>query len=57
MFNRTNPTLKLKSGYEIPSLGFGTYQIKGRECIQAVKWALKTGYHHIDTASIYKNEE
>ena len=57
MFNRVNPTLKLKSGYEIPCLGFGTYEIRGKECVQAVKWALKAGYQHIDTASIYKNEE
>jgi diketogulonate reductase-like aldo/keto reductase len=49
---------KLSSGVEIPMLGLGVYQIPpGRATEEAVKYALKTGYRHIDTASLYGNEE
>lgn len=42
----------------IPRLGFGTYQIPpGRETEAAVSVALKEGYRHIDTASLYGNEQ
>ena len=42
---------------EIPKIGFGTWQLTGDDCINAVKTALATGYRHIDTAEIYQNEE
>src|SRR6476619_3791678 len=41
---------------EIPKLGFGTWQITGRECEVAVCDALEIGYRHIDTARMYGNE-
>jgi methylglyoxal/glyoxal reductase len=51
-------TRKLNSGQEIPMLGLGVYQTPaGRVTQEAVKFALKTGYRHIDTASLYGNEE
>lgn len=40
----------------IPSLGFGTWQLNGEQCTDAVKTALDIGYRHIDTAQIYENE-
>jgi diketogulonate reductase-like aldo/keto reductase len=46
----------LNSGNSIPRIGYGTYQLKGKECLEGVRWALEAGYTHIDTASIYKNE-
>ncbi len=49
--------LVLKSGYQIPLLGFGTYRLTGKECTRAVSEALNTGYVHIDTAVAYDNEE
>ena len=49
-------TFKLLSGRTIPMIGYGTYQLKGDECIKGLHAALKMGYRHIDTASIYKNE-
>jgi 2,5-diketo-D-gluconate reductase B len=40
----------------IPALGFGTWQLTGDKCVEAVKKALEIGYRHIDTAQIYDNE-
>lgn len=51
-------TVRLANGVEMPQLGFGTWKAEdGQECYEAVLTALKLGYRHIDTASIYKNEE
>ncbi|KAI0784556.1 aldo-keto reductase [Abortiporus biennis] len=49
-------TLKLRGGSEIPILGFGTYELDGRDAYQPVKWALEAGYRHIDSAQWYDNE-
>ena len=52
------PNYKLNNDVEIPVIGFGTWQMKeGKECIDAVAHALKSGYTHIDTAAVYKNEK
>ena len=43
---------------EMPYFGLGVYLSEdGKEVTNAVKWALQDGYRHIDTASIYGNEE
>src|SRR4051812_41405647 len=48
----------LADGNELPLLGLGVWQISnGRECVDAVRWALEVGYRHIDTAQDYGNEE
>ena len=48
----------LADGREIPLLGLGVWQVpNGRECVDAVRWALELGYRHIDTAQAYGNEE
>jgi diketogulonate reductase-like aldo/keto reductase len=42
----------------MPILGLGVWQMAaGRETEQAVEWALEAGYRHIDTASLYRNEQ
>ncbi len=46
----------LRSGGRMPLLGFGTWQIKGKEATEATAAALDAGYRHIDTATIYRNE-
>ena len=48
----------LADGNRMPLLGLGVWQIPiGRECVDAVRWALEAGYRHIDTAQAYGNEE
>jgi len=50
-------TRVLADGTEIPLLGLGVWQVpEGRECEDAVRWALEAGYRHIDTAQAYGNE-
>ena len=51
------PTVRLNNGVEIPQLGFGVYQIKPEDTVEAVTNALATGYRHIDTAQMYQNEK
>ena len=48
---------KLSNDILIPALGFGTWKVKGDDCVNAVKTAITVGYRHIDTAWIYKNEK
>lgn len=51
-------TFELLNGVKMPYFGLGVYLSKdGQEVINAVKWAIEAGYRHIDTASIYNNEE
>lgn len=51
------PLITLHDGYQIPQLGFGTWQIEDNDAAaRAVSTALEVGYRHIDTAAIYKNE-
>jgi diketogulonate reductase-like aldo/keto reductase len=48
----------LADGAQLPRLGLGVWQVPdGRECVDAVRWALELGYRHIDTARAYGNEE
>jgi diketogulonate reductase-like aldo/keto reductase len=48
----------LADGAQLPLLGLGVWQVRdGRECVDAVRWALELGYRHIDTAQAYGNEE
>ena len=51
-------TFELHNGVQMPYFGLGVYLSEdGQEVINAVKWAIEAGYRHIDTASIYNNEE
>ena len=45
-----------KSGLSIPSIGLGTWELRGRKCRRVVRNALELGYRHIDTAAMYENE-
>lgn len=49
--------IEMANGVKIPRVGFGTWQMEGEECANAVLAALKAGYRHIDTAQSYENEK
>ncbi len=50
-------TVKLNNGIEMPTLGFGVFQItEPQQCERAVLDAIEVGYRHIDTAASYHNE-
>jgi len=51
------PRLPLNDGHTIPQLGFGVFQIPPDRTAEAVTTALRTGYRHIDTAQMYRNEK
>lgn len=51
-----NQTVKLNNGVEMPTLGYGVFQIPEDETKEVVAAALKTGYRLIDTAAGYRNE-
>lgn len=42
---------------EMPLVGFGTWPMRGRAAYEAVRRALEVGYRHLDTATMYGNEE
>ena len=44
------------NGARIPSIGLGTWELRGRTCARIVEQALRLGYRHIDTAQSYDNE-
>jgi len=49
---------KLNNGYEIPCVGYGTFQTPdGESVVNGVKEAINAGYKHIDTAYFYDNEK
>lgn len=51
-------TIKLNIGTKIPQLGLGVAGTPaGDVTVKAVRSALEEGYRHIDTASIYRNEQ
>ncbi|MGN7474240.1 aldo/keto reductase [Bacillus velezensis] len=48
----------LHNGVEMPWFGIGVFKVEeGAELVNAVKTALVHGYHSVDTAAIYGNEE
>ncbi|MGE5829586.1 MAG: aldo/keto reductase, partial [Micromonosporaceae bacterium] len=49
--------VSLAGGVVMPLVGFGTWQLTGRRAYEAVRQALAAGYRHVDTATIYGNEE
>lgn len=53
----TQPHVSFNDGRSIPQLGLGVWQTPDDVAVEIVSTALKTGYRHIDTAAVYKNEE
>lgn len=52
-----NTKIQLRSGVEVPQLGFGTFESSTSEVTDSVKWAVEAGYRHIDNAKAYDNEK
>jgi len=53
----TIPPLRLNDGNTIPQLGYGVWRVSNEDAVACVAEALKAGYHSIDAAAIYENEE
>ena len=50
--------ITLNNGITIPQFGLGVFRTPDGEATKnSVKWALESGYRHLDTAMIYENEE
>lgn len=49
--------ITLNNGLEMPQLGFGVWQVPDEEVTSVVAKALEVGYHSIDTAKVYGNEQ
>ena len=49
--------IKLNTGYNMPMLGLGTWDLRGQQLKQAVEWSFEIGYRHFDTATYYENEK
>jgi len=43
-------------GFRIPTVGLGTWTLRGRDCARLVEQAIRIGYRHIDSAQMYDNE-
>lgn len=56
MFDFTKKTVTLNSGYEMPILGLGMFNLSSSQAENSTYWALKAGFRLIDTARIYGNE-
>ncbi|MDX8044424.1 aldo/keto reductase [Gracilibacillus sp. S3-1-1] len=50
------PSITLRDGLRIPSIGFGTVYLKGNQGVKSITNAISNGYHLIDTAYNYENE-
>lgn len=46
----------LTGGVAMPLVGFGTWQLRGDQGYEAIRYALEVGYRHLDTATMYGNE-
>ena len=47
----------LNNDRKMPVMGLGTWKAAPGEVYQAVRWAIKIGYTHIDCAEIYGNQD
>lgn len=50
------PEYTLNDGLRVPSVGFGTFRLKGNAGVHSITNAINTGYRLIDSAYNYENE-
>ena len=46
-----------KDNFSIPSIGLGTWDLRGKKGEEVIETAIEVGYRHIDTAQMYENEK
>jgi 2,5-diketo-D-gluconate reductase A len=51
------PAVPMPGGGQLPVVGFGTWKLRGGDVADALSVALSAGYRHIDTATMYGNED
>jgi 2,5-diketo-D-gluconate reductase A len=51
------PAVALRGGGQLPMIGFGTWKLRADNAREAVRAALAAGYRHLDTATMYANED
>jgi diketogulonate reductase-like aldo/keto reductase len=51
------PAVMLAGDVAMPIVGFGTWQLRGHSAYESVRLALDAGYRHLDTATMYGNED
>ncbi|CAP28425.2 Protein CBG08596 [Caenorhabditis briggsae] len=51
------PIFTLSNGVRMPSVGLGTWQMTGDQGKTVIRNAILSGYRHIDTATLYQNED
>ena len=56
VFDLEQGTVLLNSGYTMPIMGLGTYNLTDEECYNSVTALLEAGGRLIDTAYMYHNE-
>lgn len=57
MVNQLSKHVSMSDQKEIPTLGFGTAELKGQDAENGVSYAIKQGYRLIDTSPNYGNED
>jgi D-xylose reductase len=50
-------SVALRSGLQMPAMGFGTWKIPQRDAKVTVYEAIKAGFRHLDCACDYGNEK
>lgn len=55
--NQRNMDYIRREGEWVPKLGFGTFNLTGRQALGILEFALDVGYRHFDTAQMYENED
>jgi len=59
-FEANIPQIPLNNGHTLPALGLGTFgsdNYTAEQIAEAVDFAIRNGYRHIDCASVYMNEK
>lgn len=49
-------TITLNNGVKMPQFGLGVFKVADDVAASTVKFAIESGYRHIDTAAVYGNE-